>query len=221
MTFRILLPAAALAALAVPAAAAAQPVLTKPVRGCYVSVNPSARQVINIHAAGFTPAGAVDVKAAEDKIETFEAHRDGTVFAKVQAPVQERGERAITVTLTDRTNPANVLTVPTRVTALNVTLKPKRAATSDRIRFRGRGFTRHKAIWAHYVLRDRVRKTVRLAARPATACGTFSVRRRQIPIANPRPGLWTLQVDQQKRWSPNPASVFVPVPITVKRIIGA
>jgi hypothetical protein len=46
------------------------------------------------------------------------------------------------------------------------------------------------------------------------------VRRRQIPILRPRPGEWTLQVDQQKRWSPEPDSVFVPLPITVQRIIG-
>jgi hypothetical protein len=126
----------------------------------------------------------------------------------------------MTVTLIERDNPANTLTLQTRVTALSVTLKPKRAATSSLIHFRGRGFTRQKPIWAHYVFQGHARKTVRFAAGPATACGTFSVRRPQIPILHPRAGKWTLQIDQQKRWSKRPESVFVPIPITVRRIIG-
>jgi hypothetical protein len=89
------------------------------------------------------------------------------------------------------------------------------------VRFRGRGFTAQRPIWGHYVLRGHVRKTVRFARRPASACGTFSVRRRQIPLRDPPPGRWTLQVDQQRRWSRRPSSVFVPITITVERVIGA
>jgi hypothetical protein len=218
---RIVLPAAAvLGAVALPAPALATPALTDPLKPCYVSVDPAARQVINIHASGFTPASPVDVTVDDaGPVETYEVNRFGNVFAKIQAPYQQSGERPITVTLAERDS-ANTLTLSTRVTALAVTLKPKRAATSSRIRFRGRGFTRQKAIWAHYVFQGRVRKTVRFATLPSGACGTFSVRRRQIPIAHPRAGVWTLQVDQQKRWSPKPKSVFVPIPITVRRVIG-
>jgi hypothetical protein len=218
---RIAIPAALLAAAALPAGALAAPALTQPLRPCYVSVDPAAREVVNIHASGFTPAQAVDVQVDNaGPLLTYEANRFGNVFAKIQAGVQAHGERPMTVTLVERGNPANTLTLQTRVTALAVTLKPKRAATSDLIRFRGRGFTRQKPIWAHYVFDGRARKTVRFATRPATACGTFSVRRPQIPILHPRAGKWTLQVDQQKRWSPSPKSVFVPIPITVRRIIG-
>ena len=217
---RIAIPAALLAAAVLPAGALAAPVLTRPLHPCYVSVDPAAREVVNIHASGFTPAQAIDVRVDNGPALTYEASRFGVVFAKIQAAVQAHGERPMTITLVERGNPANTLTLQTRVTALAVTLKPKRAATSDLIRFRGRGFTRQKPIWAHYVFDGRARKTVRFATRPATACGTFSVRRPQIPILRPRAGKWTLQVDQQKRWSPSPNSVFVPIPITVRRIIG-
>ena len=41
-----------------------------------------------------------------------------------------------------------------------------------------------------------MRKTVRFAA-AGDGCGTFSVRRPQIPILHPRAGKWTLQVDSR------------------------
>jgi hypothetical protein len=62
-----------------------------------------------------------------------------------------------------------------------------------------------------------VRRTVRLARRPTGDCGTFSVRRRQIPVVRPKIGKWTLQIDQQRRYSETPDSVFVRITITVGR----
>lgn len=212
--------AAVLGTAAAPAAALAAPVFTTPLKPCYVTVDPSAREVLKLHAAGFTPTVDVDVAIDGTRLATYVANGVGAVTARVQAPFQASGERPMTVTLTERGNPANALTATTRVTALSVTLRPRRAATSSRIRFRGRGFTKDRSVWGHYVYRGRVRKTVRLAARPDGACGRFSVRRRQIPIVRPRAGKWTLQVDQQHRWSSRPDSVFVPVPITVQRVIG-
>jgi len=44
------------------------------------------------------------------------------------------------------------------------------------------------------------------------------VRKRQIPVKHPQTGTWTLQVDQQKRYSRAPASVFVRVSILVQRV---
>jgi hypothetical protein len=143
----------------------------------------------------------------------------GTVRVVEQVPYQRRGERPLALTLRESLHPENVVTAMTRVTALRVRLRPKHARTSDLIRFTGRGFTRQKPIWAHYVFHGRVWRTVRFADRPATACGTFSVRRRQFPI-NPPPGVWTLQVDQQKRWSAKPKSVVFPVSIKVRQIAG-
>jgi hypothetical protein len=219
-SLRISLPAAVLGAVALPAPALATPVLATGPKACYVYVNPAARETIRLRATGFTPLAPVDYFVDATRITSFDANARGVVHVLEPAPVQEHGERAFTITLAEQDNQANTLSMGTRVTALAVTLKPKRAATSAKIRFRGRGFTQAKPIWAHYVFRGRVRKTVRFAAGPATACGTFSVRRPQIPILRPRAGKWTLQVDQQKRWSPTPNSVFVPVPITVRRIIG-
>ena len=62
-----------------------------------------------------------------------------------------------------------------------------------------------------------MRKTVRLKRRIDNPCGRFSVRRKQIPIKQPKIGKWTLQVDQQRRYSRAPDSVFVRVTIEVFR----
>ena len=61
-----------------------------------------------------------------------------------------------------------------------------------------------------------MRRTVRLARARRAPCGTFNVRRRQIPV-KPAVGRWTLQVDQQPSYSAEPVSVFVRLAITVSR----
>jgi hypothetical protein len=216
-----LVTAAALGTAALPTAALATPVIVHGPKACFVTVDPSARETMRLRATGFTPLAAVDLFFdGGRRVTSFDANAVGAVKMREQAPYQSSGERPLTITLREHLHPENVVTATTRVTALRVKLRPKRAATSDEIRFTGRGFTQHKAIWGHYLFRDRLQKTVRFAAGPATACGTFSVRRRQIPIERPRPGAWKLQVDQQKRWSPQPDSVFFPVPITVRRVVG-
>jgi hypothetical protein len=216
----VLLPAGALGALALPATAVATPVLVHGPKACYVTVDPAAREVIRLRATGFTPLNAVDLLFDDLRQTSFDSNAAGAVKVREQAPYQPRGERPLTITLRDHLDPTTAVTTTTRVTALRVELHPRRAATSDQIRFTGRGFTQHKAIWGHYLFQGHVQKTVRFAAGPASACGTFSVRRPQIPIARPPAGKWTLQVDQQKRWSRHPKSVLVPVPITVRRVAG-
>ncbi len=83
------------------------------------------------------------------------------------------------------------------------------------LRYYASGFTDQRAVWAHYLHKGKPRKTVRLVRRIDNPCGSFSVRRRQIPVKRPGKGTWTLQVDQQKRYSRAPDSVFVRVTIQV------
>lgn len=210
---------AAAAAAAMPASAQAAPALT-PLKPCYVSVSRDKRQVLDALATGFTPHSAVDVTVGGRTSEAV-ANAVGTVdLHRTAAPYRRRGQRRFVVSATEVGNPLNTVSASAYVTALSVHLRPRRAATSDRVRFIGRGFTGAAPIWGHYLTPSgRVRKTVRLADGPEGLCGTFQTRRVQIPIRHPRPGRWTLQVDQQRRWSPRPDSVFVPVMITVQRVI--
>lgn len=214
------LPAAlALGAVALPATAAHAATID-PLKACYVSVNPAETQFMHIVGRGFEPSAPVQIRIDDQAPVTVEANAAGTVRAKPAAPPQDKGERIVTITLTDATNPADTVTAITKVTALSVQVHPKKAATYSRVRFAGRGFTQHRSIWGHYVYRGRERRTVRLATLPVGDCGTLSVRRRLIPIRHPRAGRWTLQIDQQRRWATQPHSVLVPVPITVEQVIG-
>ena len=63
----------------------------------------------------------------------------------------------------------------------------------------------------------KLRKTVRLA-RPSGDCGTFSVRARQIPIAHPHVGQWTVDFDQRHRYAGALPPVRDRLIITVRRI---
>lgn len=205
------------AALAVPALA--QAATLQPLKPCYVSVSQEEREPVAIVGGGFTPGGHVDVRI-NGKLAAPGLVVDGAgnLVTEVDPPYRRRGERQFTVALVERENPANRVSAISRVTALAVSIQPRKADPHRRVRFRGRGFTADKGIYGHYLYAGQERGTVSLG-RPETPCGRFQIRRRQIPYRRPRPGPWTLQVDQQPHYSARPDSVFVRVDITVERVL--
>jgi hypothetical protein len=222
---------ATLALTAVLPASARAATLSQPLNRCYVSVGPESeqRQIARVRAAGFTPNAPVDVLVdggpadvtGDGVPDPVSADPSGRVIVDVRAPYQTAGQRPFGISVAEHANPANRVSAVSSVTALTVDLRPAQAAPSRRVHFVGRGFTSRAPVWAHYVFRGKLRRTVRLVRRPKGSCGTFSVRRRQIPVVRPRTGRWTLQVDQQKAFSPTPESVFVRLDITVAKVIRA
>jgi hypothetical protein len=211
---------------AVPASAHAA-AWTQPLDPCYVSVGsaPEQRQIAHILAQGFTPLEPVDLLVDGAPADTngdgspdpVYANEAGQVRVDVRVPYQSDGERAFPVSVSERAAPSNAVTANPEVTAVAVTMRPAHAPVGQRVRFRGRGFLKRAPVWAHYVFAGKVKKTVRFVRGPQGACGTFSVRRRQLPIDHPHLGEWVLQVDQQRRYSPTPASVLARQPIHVQR----
>jgi hypothetical protein len=207
----------ALAALGAPGAAAAATL--DPLKPCYVSVDPETRENVEIRAAGFSPFSYVDVAIDGVTVQTAQADVDGALpSASVAAPYQEHGERPFTLTVTEQGEPANAAGASALVTALRLRVRPAQAKPSRRVRFRGRGFTGEGRLYAHYLYEGELRRTVGFG-RPEGPCGTFRVRRRQIPVHHPRTGHWTLQVDQQRDYSVEPATVFVRLSIIVERVL--
>ncbi len=197
---------ALLIALAAPAPAEALPTI-QPLRPCYVTAGTPEdydSNPLQITAAGFTPNSSVDLTIDGSEFEGssgLQTDAAGNLpLPPVKAPYVAQGSRDFTVTLTEQGNPANTVSATAKSTALGVTVKPQEAAPSDRIRFRGLGFTDDEAIYAHYVHKGKLRKTVRMARHPRGDCGGFRARRRQVPIKNPGLGKWTLQFDQSKRF---------------------
>jgi hypothetical protein len=215
--------ALALGALAAPAAA--QPTL-EPLKRCYVSAQADAsqREQIAIRATGFTPEAEVDVYIDAVLALSGQANQVGDVIAWVNAPYQRQGQRPFTLTVAERGNPANVVSAQTLVSALTVALRPREAASHSRVQFRGRGFTADGPVYGHYLFYNRSKqtfrhkKTVRLGPSRGP-CGTFKVRRRQIPIRRPRTGPWLLQVDQQRAYTQRPP-LKAEVEICVRRVFG-
>jgi hypothetical protein len=211
MRSRLLLLTTLLVALSATPAAAAT---LAPIKSCYVSNGPASDQLEDVRLQGdaFQPEAAVEVLIDGLPVASAPTDAVGAFEVLVDPPYQPQGDRPFDVTVRDA---VNVLTVQSRVTNLNVTMRPKRSAPHRRVRFRGRGFTQPAPVFAHYLYGGRVQKTVRLARRSTAPCGTFDVRRRQIPVEDPRTGRWIMQVDQKRAYSPEPDPVWVRLPIKV------
>jgi len=215
MVFRALIVGAVIAALAAAPASAAPEI--DPLQRCYVAAQPTQREFVMVNARFFTPLATVDI-FVDDILQPEPSPRaafDSTLTGSVPAPFVEDGQRVFSLRLTERTKPENTVSAVSKVTRLAVEQTPERAATDDRVRFRGRGFTKVAPIYAHYVYAGRSRKTVRIGT-PNGDCGLFSVRRRQFPFKrSPRVGVWTIWFDQERAYNPQ-APVRVPLTIRVR-----
>jgi hypothetical protein len=198
---------------------AAQAVTLDPLKPCYRSVDETTTENVGVFARDFTPGSQVDV-AIDNAVVADDVFADanGSVVGGVKAPFRATGEGSFTLTVTQTDKPANTVTATSRVTALAMRLKPRKAKPSKKVRFIGRGFTDGTVVYGHYVRAGKLRKTVSLGA-PQGPCGTIDVKRRQIPISKPKTGRWTLQVDNQQAYSPQPTGVFVRLAITVRRVL--
>jgi hypothetical protein len=207
-----------LAGSLVPAAGAHAATLA-PLKACYVSAGQAvgAREPIAVNAQGFTPNATASVLLDGTVIEG-QAQIDpmGGVVGPVPAPFQAKGQRPFSLAVVDNANPSIAVSAQTLVTALDVRVRPANAKPSSRVRFRGRGFTGGPPVYAHYVRKGRLRKTVLLATATGP-CGTFDVRRRQLPIRRPHVGRWMVQIDQERVFSETPRSVSVQLTIDVSR----
>src|SRR3954469_24469209 len=148
----ILLGAAATVLFAAPAAA--EPFLT-PLQPCYVVAQKNQRELVHIDATGFTKLGKVDIVVDDTILNTAEVLYDGSVHGTFPAPFVDADQRDFTVRLSEQGNPANTVTEVSKVTKFSVTQTPRSARTSQRVRFKGRGFMAPTYVWAHYVFNGR------------------------------------------------------------------
>lgn len=187
--------------------AAAEPVLT-PIKPCYVSVQVQPGTFVSepmlVGGSGFAPDTAVDILVdGFTAVPAARAGADGVLVPRqAYPPVVRSGVQPFMVTVLPVLAPeyAMPLSLSSRIAALTVAVKPKRARPSQTVRFSGRGFTGSGALYGHYLFHGALKRTVRLAPAPRTRCGAFAVRRPQFPF-QPRKGVWTLQVDQHRRLS--------------------
>jgi hypothetical protein len=162
---------AAAAALPAPSGAAT----LQPLNACYRSLDSTTRESVQVQGGGFTPGASVDVSMDGIVVTTgVIADQNGNVTGAVTAPYQARGQRPFTLTLTEGGRPENTASAQSRIAALDLRLKPKRARPSQRVRFLGQGFVDGPQIYGHYLRAGKLRKTVLLGT-PAGPCGRLDV----------------------------------------------
>jgi hypothetical protein len=217
MAVRVLAVTALLLAVA---AAPARAAALDPLEPCYVSTGRATerREKVTVRGTDFLPSTTVDVLIDGTSVYRPSTDAVGDFTVLVDAPYQPRGERPFTLEVRDG---VNWLAAQSRVTNLAVTVRPREAPPSRRVRFRGRGFKQTGPVYAHYLYGRKLQKTVRLAPGSNSPCGTFSVKRRQIPVENARTGTWTVQIDQKKAYDPDPDPVWVRLPIDVSETFGS
>ncbi|WP_157591878.1 hypothetical protein [Solirubrobacter soli] len=224
MLLRTILVAAALTALSAAPALAQDPPFLDSIKPCYVVANEAQREPVAVSGHNFTPFALVDIYV-DDIVQPVTGNQpqvdlNGLLAGSVFAPYIDEGQRAFTLRVAERgPNPKSAIAPATKVTRLSVEQQPAAAATSDRVKFRGRGFTDlTKNIYMHYVFAGKSKRTVDLGL-PTGDCGLFSVRRKQFPFKkSPQVGVWTLQFDQEAKYNPK-ASPRVPLTIKVRRKI--
>jgi hypothetical protein len=190
-----------------------------PLKPCYVAAQESQREYVVVSAHNFTPFSHVGVYVDDILQSEPIADVDGNLSGMVYAPWPEVPQRAFVLRVSEEGKMIdNTASASAMVTKLTVSQSPKQASTSRRVRFRGRGFTSPGPVYAHYVFAGKSRKTVKLGY-PTAPCGVFSVKRKQFPFKKrPQVGVWTIQFDQQARYSPQ-AAIRYPLTIKVRRQI--
>lgn len=212
---RLLAATCVLFALAATPASAAT---VEDLRDCYVSAGETdaERETITIRGTDFTQISTVEVLFDGVVVGSGPTGSIGEFEIRLPAPFQEQGERELVVTVRDT---VTQVVKTTRVTNLGMTVKPRRGSPRRKVRLRGRGFTLAEPVFAHYLFDGKEQKTVRLARTPDSACGTFDVRRRLMPIDDARAGRWIMQVDQKREFSRAPDPVWIRREINVTQVL--
>lgn len=190
-------------ALTCTATAAAAPTLA-PLKRCYVTVQTSAEsyeaEPVVVAGSGFTPGAVITLTVdGEVRESTLVADSEGQLPTTLtDSPFVMDRQRAFSITAMERESPLRAVSLAALASPLEVRVTPRSAAPSDLVRFRGRGFTEAGGVYAHYLRKGKLRRTVRLAKATLGKCGTFKARAPQFPF-KPRKGVWRVQIDQHRK----------------------
>lgn len=206
---------AAPAVLVAPALAVAVPVIAADAI-CVRPTQDAAGQLVSppltITGSGFGPGARVELRRGS---RTFfgTAGADGVLSAQLSVldlltARSAPGSTPFTVVANDLggisgTPPAQGVSNEVRLRAapLAFAASPTRAKPSARVTFRLSGFAPDRIVYAHYRYNGKVRANVPFG-RASNPCGLLTTTRRQIPASNPQTGVWRVQFDHNRAFSP-------------------
>jgi hypothetical protein len=183
--------AVTLATLALPSAAHAASLTTKPAKPCYRS-----GETVSFVGSGFTPSSTANLIRDGAFFKPIPTDATGQ-FDAVLRLQQDQGVQTRTYTATDATNPSLTASAQMTVSAVGVRLSPSTGSVSRRFRIRARGFTTGETLWAHIVHRLS-RRTVKIGALKG-ACHNLRARRRLLS-RSARLGRHRIQFDTFRRY---------------------
>jgi hypothetical protein len=151
-----------------------------------------------LSGTGYTPNGRVDI-AQDGTLRGFAtANAAGKIGAGFTTPLQASGSRLYSFQAVDVTNTAIQAATQVRITALNVTIRP-RSGAPDRVRRLGaRGFIGGRTLYSHARRGRRYKVDVRVG-RLRTACARLVARRRLLRRGT-IPGTYRVQFDARRRY---------------------
>ncbi len=147
---------------------------------------------VSVQGSGFTPNGAVTLGAAKTQadatgsfVETVTVPDDGKLI-----PVTRK------LSASDDTDPSLSATASIKYVGFFYTNFPITGRPTERVQWKFAGFDAGKPIYGHFRYRGTTAKNYRFGIAKGD-CGTLSVKAKRLPAAS-HPGVWTLQLDQQK-----------------------
>ncbi len=184
-------PAIAVAALAVPAAAPAASLSVN--KSCY-----GPAEQVKFSGGGYTANGQVSLSVGGQQLGVTNANPVGEIAVSLPAPSIKGKERTDVFTASDQTNLALTANAPVRLTSLNVKVTPKNGDPSKSKRIVARGFTNGKTLYAH-VRRGKAKRNVKVGKLKG-ACKTLDVKRKLF-LPNAVPGVYNVHFDSRRRYS--------------------
>jgi hypothetical protein len=186
--------AGAAAALAAPAAAGAAVMSVGPQKQCY-----RAGEQLAIFGNGFSPNGGVNVSRDGVPVGSVSTNPAGVFAGRLTLGGPGRGERVFGYTAVDRANPFNRASIPLRVSAIRVWVRPARGTPGRPLRIKARGFTTGRTLYAHIRRGRRYRRNMRIG-RLRGACATVS-RRKTVFRRGTRTGTYLVHFDARRRFT--------------------
>lgn len=162
-------------------------------RSCYAS-----SQQMALFGNGFTGGGRVFIGRDGRLLGSTSANPAGAFGVGIPAPTRSRGSRLHTFAAVDETNTAIRALTRVRVTALDVTVRPRSGSPSSRRRVGARGFIGGRTLYAHVRRGRRYKRDVRIG-RLRGPCATVSARRRLLRRGSPT-GTYRVQFDVHRRY---------------------
>jgi hypothetical protein len=156
---------------------------------------------VSIAGEGFEPGALVTVKGTGIAGQAF-ADASGNV--QVSATAQPfRGSRpdvrSVTLTAFDGTTTAQTTV---RLTNFTFAITPPARRPQTLVHWTISGFAPGERVYAHYIHEGREEKRV-LFGRMPSPCSVLRARVPMLPIADPDPGRWIIQLDIAPRYSPS------------------